>query len=91
MAHLTEKQERQVQYLAKILAAIQEGCFDEDAPNKIEIKDFNDSQRLTDFMHVIANGVPSRIYGQLTGQEVSHLEFNHIANQLVFQNSHLEE
>ena len=90
MAHLTE-QERQVQYLAKILAAIQEGCFDKEAPNKIDLKDFNDEEKLTDFIHALANCVPNQIFGKLTGSEVNNLEFNHIANQLVFQNSHLEE
>ena len=90
MAKLTERQQRQLQYTTKLLGAIQEGCFDEEAPNKIDLKDFNDEEKLTDFIHALANCVPNQIFGKLKGSEVNNLEFNHIANRLCFQNSTLE-
>lgn len=91
MPKLNERQERQLQYLIKVLSAIQEGCFEEDSENYIDKNDFKNPEALTDFIHVMANGVPSKIYSEITGDEKNHLDFNHLANKLVFKNSNLIE
>ena len=88
---LSKRQENQIQYLSKILAAIQDGVFEEESNNHIDIKDFGDSDKLKDFIHVIATAVPCQIYGQITGDDKNHLEFNHLANQLCFENLKLTE
>lgn len=82
---VTESQKRQIKYMTKVLSAIQEGCFDEEAENPIDLQEFDDPKKLTEFIHVIANALPNQLYGQLTGARVNNLEFNHIANKLCFQ------
>lgn len=37
------------------------------------------------FIHALANMVPTHIYNKLSGQEKNCLEFNYVANQLVFE------
>ncbi len=46
---------------------------------------------LTDFIHALANTTPNNFYNKITGDEKNNLEFNHIANQLVFQYSKKDE
>lgn len=41
----------------------------------------------THFTHALANIAPAHIFNQLTGENKSSLEFNHLANQLCFQYS----
>ena len=50
-----------------------------------------DGDNLAHFMHALANLAPNYIYQEFTGSNTNNLEFNHIANQLVFQYSKLED
>ena len=81
----TEKQEVIYQYQLKIIAALQEGCFDEDSDNHISFSEMKESETLPEFFHVLANCVPTFFYTQLVDDEVNLLDFNHIANKLCFQ------
>lgn len=69
------------EFTIKILEVINE-IFDEDSDHFTEIK----PSELTDFIHALANVVPTIIYEKITGETVNMLEFNHIANRLCFQN-----
>ena len=51
----------------------------------------SEGKNATAFFHALANIVPTLFYNQLTGSDVNSLEFNHIANKLVFQYSKLTE
>lgn len=72
---------KQQEFAVRILAKIQE-LFDEGLAEEIE-------DNATDFIHALANMVPTSVYSTLTNTEVSTLAFNHIANRLCFQNSTL--
>lgn len=76
------------QYAVKIISAIN-SCFDEDSENHISRQELMEGDNLTHFFQALANLAPAMIYRRLTGEEVNNLEFNHIANQLVFQYSNL--
>ncbi len=67
-------------YTVMILEAIQE-MIEENGL----IEEFKEGNNLTDFVHSFANLAPSVFYTRATGCEVDSLEFNHIANKLVFQ------
>lgn len=76
------KQEKWTQYAVYIQQAIA-NMFDEDDENYIgeSLEEID----LTQFFHALANAVPTVLFNRLTGNKKSQLEFNHIANQLVFQ------
>lgn len=78
------------EYAVKLLSAIQ-NCFDGDSENHIAIEELTEGDNLTDFMHAVANTVPAMLYCKFTNEDVNNLEFNHIANKLVFQYSNKEE
>lgn len=78
------------EYAVKLLSAVQ-GCFDEESENHIPIKELQEGDNMTDFMHAIANMVPNMVYCKFTNEDVNNLEFNHIANKLVFQYSNKVE
>jgi hypothetical protein len=73
-----------VQYSVKLLGAIQ-SCFSEDSENYIDRNELLEGNNLTHFMQALANTMPNHVYNTLTGEQVNNLEFNHIANKLVFQ------
>lgn len=76
---------KQVEYTTKLLSKIQE-IFEEDEQFRNELEESNNA---TDFIHALANIVPASVYGNLTNQDISLIDFNHIANKLCFQNSNL--
>lgn len=77
---------KQEEYTAKIFAQLIQ-LFDEDCENHIDLNDFDDDDNSTDFMHALANLAPAILHAKLTGTEkINLLEFNHMANQLIFQN-----
>jgi len=86
MSKTTESQERQIQYYAKLLDAIQ-SVFDEESENYIGLEELSQGDNLTEFIHVLSNSVPNAVYQKVTGVELSNLDFNHIANKLCFQYS----
>jgi len=81
--------ERDIHYAVLIQSQIAE-MFQEDAENRIDPKDFEDEENAKAFFHALGNIVPCRIYNQLTGNENNILEFNHVANHLVFDFTKME-
>lgn len=73
----------QEQYTALILGKIGE-LFDEQPEL---LKELSEGDNATEFIHSLANIVPTQFYNQLTSSNETMLSFNHIANRLVFQNS----
>lgn len=71
-----------------ILIASQIGqLFEENAENYIDLSELADDDNATHFMHALANLVPTLFYNKFTDDPVNMLQFNHIANQLIFQYS----
>lgn len=81
--------EKQFEYAIKIQQKIGE-LFDKDSDGTT-IDDLQEDVNLTHFFHALANLVPTNMFNKITGEEKNHLEFNHIANQLVFQYSKKED
>lgn len=80
-----------LEFSAKLYSQIIE-VFEEDSSNYIDLKELKKSEDgLTDFFHALANMIPTVLYNRLTGSDVNHLEFNHIANRLCFQNMNLDK
>lgn len=85
-----EKDEKWIQYSAKILGAITD-MFDEENEYQIDKEELLQGDNLTEFFHALANVAPAHIFNKLTGSDKNYLEFNHIANQLCFQYSNKSE
>ena len=84
--NLTEKQEVIHEYQLKIIAALIEGCFDDEGgDNYISVSEMKESKTLSEFFHALANCVPVFFYTQFVDDKVNLLDFNHIANKLCFQ------
>ena len=73
------------QYTIKLLSIISEGLI-EDEQLQEELQE-DDGDNLTMFIHALANCVPSTMFNRLTGDSKNWLEFNHLANSLIFQYS----
>lgn len=82
--------EKHLEYAKKLISQIAL-IFDEDSENHIDTTEFEDDKNLTDFFHALANVVPTYYFNKITGQEKHNLEFNHMANQLLFQYSQLKK
>ena len=78
--------EKQLQYAAMLSGKIAE-IFDEESEYHIDQKELQEGDNLTHFFHALANIMPNHLYNKITGDVKNNLEFNHIANQLVFQYS----
>lgn len=82
--------EKHLEYAQKLVSQISL-MFDEDSDNFIDVAEFNDDKNLTDFFHALANLLPTYYFNKITGQEKDNLEFNYMANQLLFQYSQLKK
>lgn len=82
--------QKQVQYAAMLSGKIAE-IFNEESEFYINPEELNEGENLTHFFHALATMMPNRIYNQITGEHKNNLEFNHLANQLVFQYSTKEK
>ncbi len=71
------------EYTVEILSALQEAIDNGNMTLK--------QDSLTEFFHAIANTVPTHMYNELTGNNKSILDFNHLANRLVMQNINMVE
>lgn len=80
-----------LQYAAVIATQIQDMFNSEECSNTIDINDFQDEQNIKDFFHALATVVPCTVFNRLTGDEKNHLEFNHVANSLCFENMKPEQ
>lgn len=78
--------EKELQYAVKLGGKIAE-IFDDESEFHIDKEELGEGDNLTHFFHALANVMPTHIYNKITGDNKNHLEFNHIANQLVFQYS----
>ena len=81
-----EQTEKHLQYAAMLSWKIVE-LFDEDSESDFHIdhKELQEGDNLTHFFHALANIMPTHLFNKITGDDKNNLEFNHIANQLVFQ------
>jgi len=77
-------------YAALIAAKVLE-LFDSEKGGSIPDEDFETNENVSHFIHALANLVPSYIYAEITGDAKNLIEFNHLANKLVFQYSKLIE
>lgn len=59
------------------------GLFDKDNENFIGTENLEEYG--TELIHAIATFAPAHIYNELTENDVDMLEFNHIANSLIYQ------
>lgn len=78
--------EKHLQYAAMLSGKITE-IFDEESEYYIDQEELQEGENLTHFFHALANVMPTHLFNKITGDDKNHLEFNHIANQLVFQYS----
>lgn len=76
--------EKHLQYAAIITAKINELLNEDDNFDKSELLE---DDNLTHFIHALANIAPNYVYNKITGDDKNNLEFNHIANHLIFQYS----
>lgn len=83
-----EKTENYLKYAMIIQGKIAE-LFDEENESayKIDVKDFEDDKKATDFFHALSNIVPCNLYNKLTGDDCDVLAYNHNANRMIFQYS----
>lgn len=77
--------EKQIEYAAKLNDQIAEMFNNEDCDNYIDKTEFQDEKNLKDFVHAFANFTCCNLFNKLTGNDKNLLEFNQIANQLVFE------
>lgn len=81
---MKNKQEKHHVYAALISEKVAE-MFEENQ------EDIQTGDNLTHFIHALSNTVPNLFYNKITGEDKNNLEFNHIANHLVFQYSKKED
>lgn len=89
MAKLSKKEERQIQFQATILSALQ-SIFDEQSDYYIDVNQVSKDGNLNDLFHVLGTRVPQHVFSKITGQKPDPLEFNHICNKLIFQDNQVE-
>lgn len=84
--------EKELEYAGILLQKIQE-LFDEENESGLFIdkEELNEGNNATHFIHALANMMPTAFYNNLVGDDKNNLEFNHLANQLVFQYSKKED
>ena len=80
---MTKITDQQIEYAVLIGGAMSQ-VLDEDS--EFYVGEIND-ENITEFIHAMANMVPPMLYEQLTGDQKSSIDFNHIANKLCFQYS----
>ena len=85
------EKEKKVAHYATILTGKLQELFDGDFESDWHISkdEFDDEEgnNLTHFFHALATVMPCHMFNNITGNDKNHLEFNHLANQLVFQYS----
>ena len=75
--------EKWIDYSVKIGSQIQQ-MFEEDCENHIPPSELNDGENFKHFIHALATVIPCRLFNKMTSQENDLLNFNHIANHIVF-------
>ena len=82
--------EKHLQYAAMLSGKIAE-IFDAESEYHIDQEELQEGDNLTHFFHALANVMPTHLFNKITGDDKNNLEFNHIANQLVFQYSNKKD
>jgi len=82
-----QKLNKSQEYAVQILSALQDMLQNEDSEFYVPLEQLQEGKNLTDFFHAVSNLVPCSLYNTITNSDKNALEFNHIANQLVFQYS----
>lgn len=59
--------------------------FEEDSDNHIDLDELHDEENLKSFIYALSTVVPNYLLNKFTGEVKNHLEFNHIANHLIFE------
>ena len=85
-----EQTKKHFQYAAMLGGKIAE-LFDEESEFHIDKDELLEGDNLAHFFHALANLMPTFFFNELTGDSKNNLEFNHIANQLVFQYSKIKD
>ena len=87
-----EQTKKHLQYAEMLSGKIAE-LFDEDSESDFHIdqQELQEGDNLTHFFHALANIMPTHLFNKITGDDKNSLEFNHIANQLVFQYSKMND
>lgn len=84
------EEEKYLQYAAILSAKISE-VFDENSENYISESELEDSDNATMFIHALANVMPCYIFNTMMDENKNWIDFNHVANKLIFQYSKKEE
>lgn len=81
------------EYYAQMITSKIIELLDEDIENdlKITFEELQDEENFVSFIHALSNMMPAVIFNKLSGKTLNNLEFNHLANRLVFQNSTLNK
>lgn len=79
------KNEMYVQYAAKILSTLSPILTDEDSENHIGLEELQEGDNLKHFIHALGTVASCHLFNQFTGGDKSWLEFNHVANTLIFE------
>lgn len=87
---MSKKQEKWMEYAVHISAALQE-LFEKGSEHEIDKKELFEGDNLTEFMHALANVVPTHMFNKITGKDYGYLDFNHLANELCFLFTKMEE
>lgn len=74
------------EYANKIVE-VMDGLFEEGHDNFIPEKELENEDNFRAFLHAIATVVPAKIYNVVNEEPKDELEFNHFANQLIFEYS----
>lgn len=84
---MREEVKKQHQYALQLAEAISDVLSNEENENFIDQSEFgeDEGENLTEFIHALTTLMPSVIYSNITGDNKSALEFNHLANHLCFQ------
>jgi len=78
---MNDKQQKVLDYTTVLLKKFQEASEE----GEIDLEELGEGDTLNLLFHALANVMPCLAINELTGNEYDLLEFNHIANKLIFQ------
>lgn len=80
--------EKQQEYALKIGSQL-EAMFKKGSKNYINRKELDNPQNMKAFIHALANIAPTVFYNRAMNTQLDTLQFNHIANHIIFDLSHV--
>lgn len=81
--------EKQTEFAGKIIVALEQVLKDEESECYIGLDAIE--KNANEFFHALSTMAPNYVYCKLTGENLSSLDFNHLANELCFQFSEIEK